>query len=86
MRYGFLNLLMERQMLVEAGVPDAELDERVRDVVCSQFLPDDESQALDRLNEYAAVDVSHDIVSRHYPDDLKKIERFITHIAPRVGT
>jgi F420-dependent oxidoreductase-like protein len=79
------NLLMEHQLLREQGVPESEIADRAREVVYSQFLPDDEGLAAERLHEYAEVGVSHIVVSRPYPYDYRAIERLVTHIAPRAG-
>ena len=84
-RHGNTNLEAERQLLVAQGVAEADLDDRVREAVYQQFLPDDDSQAIDRLDEYAAVGVSHVIVIRRPPYDFQKIEHFLTHIGERVG-
>ena len=80
-RDGNVTLGLERQRLIEEGVPASELDDRVRASIFSWFLPDDEAAAIDRLHEYAAAGVSHVIVSRQPPYDYKAIERFMTHIA-----
>src|SRR5207245_10984862 len=85
-RDGNPNLVLERQRLLDEGVSAAEIDERLREVIFSQFLPDDESRAIDRLNEYLAVGVTHVIVARPPPYDFKGIERFLTHVGARVGT
>jgi F420-dependent oxidoreductase-like protein len=84
-RDGNPNLEMERQRLIAEGVPAADLDDRVREAVFSWFLPDDESAAIDRLHEYAAVGVSHVIVSRQPPYDYQAIERFMTHVAAGIA-
>jgi F420-dependent oxidoreductase-like protein len=83
-RDGNTNIEQERQRLIAVGVSAADLDDRLRESVRAWYLPDDESAAVDRLHEYAAVGVSHVIVSRQPPFDLRAIERFMTHIAPRV--
>jgi len=85
LRHGNTNVEMERQLLIAQGVAASDLDERVREVVYQQFLPDEDSRAIDRLNEYAAVGVSHVIVIRRPPYDLQKIEHFLAHVGERVG-
>ncbi len=84
-REGNVTLELERQRLIAEGVPAGELDDRVRASVFSWFLPDDEAAAIDRLHEYAAVGVSHVIVSRQPPYDYRAIERFMTHVATGIG-
>lgn len=86
LRDGNTNLDLERQRLLADGVPASEMDERLREAVFSWFLPDDEAAAIDRLYEYAAVGVNHVIVSRQPPFDYKAIERFVSHVAARIGT
>jgi len=84
-RSGNLIVEGERQRLIAEGVPTSELDERTRAAVGEMFLPDDEAKAVDRLSQYAALGITHFIVIRRPPYDLKAIERLITHVAPRVG-
>jgi F420-dependent oxidoreductase-like protein len=81
---GNLNLAADRQRLIEQGVPAARLDEELRRVTYEQFLPEDEARAIDRLSEYAAVGVSHVIVIIRPPYDFRKMERFLSRVAPHV--
>jgi F420-dependent oxidoreductase-like protein len=83
-RSGNLNVEMDRQRLIAEGVAAAELDDRLRATVYEQFLPVDDARAIDRLNAYAAVGVTHFIVIFRPPYDLPKIEHFLTHVGERV--
>lgn len=74
----------ERQRLATEGLSPAAIDERLRAMVWQQFLPVDEARAIDRLNEYLAVGVTHFIVIRRPPYDTTVIERFMSHVAPHV--
>jgi F420-dependent oxidoreductase-like protein len=85
LRAGNLNVEAERHQLIAEGVSAADLDEKLRAVVYEQFLPEDESRAIDRLNEYVAVGVTHFIQIFRPPYDFTRIERFVTHVGPRVG-
>ena len=83
-RLGNLNLVSERQRLIEEGVPASDLDERLRSAIYDAFLPEDDARAIDRLNEYVAVGVTHFIVIRRAPYDFERIERFVSRVAPHV--
>ncbi|MGH7861537.1 MAG: LLM class F420-dependent oxidoreductase [Candidatus Dormibacteraceae bacterium] len=83
-RLGNLNLVSERQRLIEEGVSAADLDDRLRAAIYESFLPEDDARATDRLNEYVAAGVTHFVVIRRAPYDFKLIERFIDRVAPRV--
>jgi hypothetical protein len=52
--------------------------------VGESLLPVDESRAVDRLQEYVAVGVTHFIVAARPPYDLPGLERFLTRVAARV--
>lgn len=84
-KMGNLNLLADRQRLIDEGVHASQLDERLREITYSQFLPEDETRAVDRLNEYVAVGVTHFIVIVRPPYDRAKLERLLNRVAPRVG-
>lgn len=81
---GNLNLAADRQRLIDAGVPGARLDDELRRVTYEQFLPEDEGRAIDRLNEYAAVGVSHFIVIHRAPYDRAALERFQSRVVPHI--
>jgi F420-dependent oxidoreductase-like protein len=78
------NLATERARLVAEGVPAAALEDRLRASVWEQFLPADESRAVDRLQEYVAVGVTHFIVIVRPPYDFGRMERFLTRVGARV--
>jgi F420-dependent oxidoreductase-like protein len=84
-RHGNPNLAADRQRLIAEGVSPAQLDERLRQTVYEQFLPTDESHAVDRLNEYVAVGVTHFITIVRPPYDFARLERFLSRVAARVG-
>jgi F420-dependent oxidoreductase-like protein len=77
------NVSLERQRLAAEGYKGDELEEQVRLSIYSQFLPLDPDAALQRMNEYYAVGVSHVIVIVRPPIDRPLLERFI-ELAPRV--
>lgn len=81
---GNLNLVADRQRLIEQGVPAARLDDELRRVTFEQFLPVDEGKAIDRLCEYAAVGVDHFITIVRPPYDYRKMERFLSRVAAHV--
>jgi F420-dependent oxidoreductase-like protein len=83
-RLGNPNLAADRQRLIAEGVPAASLDERLRAVVYEQFLPTDEARAVDRLQEYVAVGVTHFITIVRPPYDFGRMERFLARVAARV--
>ncbi len=83
-RNGNLNVIADRQRLIAEGVPASDLEDRLRETVYSQFLPLDPAKAIDRLNEYAAIGVTHFILLIRPPYDLAKLERFMTQVAPHV--
>ena len=85
LQLGNLNVEAERQRLIAEGVSAADLEDRLRAAVWEQFLPVDEARAIERLSEYAAVGVTHFIVIRRPPYDMRVIERFMTHVAPKVA-
>lgn len=81
---GNLNVEMDRQRLIAEGVSAADLDDRLRATVYEQFLPVDDARAIDRLNEYAAVGVTHFIVIFRPPYNLPRIEHFFNVVGSRV--
>src|SRR4029453_16959537 len=83
-KMGNLNLAADRQRLIEQGGPAARLDDELRRVTYEQFLPEDDARAIDRLNEYVAVGVTHIIVIVRPPYDMKKLEGFLARVAPHV--
>jgi F420-dependent oxidoreductase-like protein len=83
-KMGNLNLEADRQRLVEQGVPAGRLDEELRRVTYEQFLPEDDARAIDRLNEYVAVGVTHFIVIVRPPYDVDRFERLLARVAPHV--
>jgi F420-dependent oxidoreductase-like protein len=83
-RAGNLNLEEDRQQLIAEGVSPAELDDRLRARVYEQFLPTDEARAIDRLNEYAALGVSHVVVVVRPPYDFRQLERFLHRVGDHV--
>jgi len=78
------NLLAERRRLETEGVPAARLEDRLRAWLWESLLPVDASRAVDRLQEYVAVGVTHFIVAARPPYDLAGLERFLTRVAARV--
>jgi F420-dependent oxidoreductase-like protein len=85
LRDGNLNVEADRQRLIAEGVPAAQLDDRLREVVYQQFLPADESRAIDRLNEYVAVGVTHFVVIVRPPYDVRGVERWLSRVGGHVG-
>jgi len=83
-RLGNPNLLAERRRLEAEGVSAADLERRLRAWVWESLLPVDESRAVDRLQEFLAVGVTHFLVVARPPYDLRGLERFLTHVAARV--
>ncbi len=83
-RSGNLNVEADRQQLLAEGVSPIDLDERLRERVYEQFLPEDEARAVDRLNEYVAVGVTHFILIFRPPYDFRKIDAFVNRIGARV--
>jgi F420-dependent oxidoreductase-like protein len=79
-------ITQERERLSAEGYAGDELEQEIRKVIWTQFLPIDEERAIERLNEYAAVGVSHFIVIRPAPFDHDLIERFMARVVPHVGT
>jgi alkanesulfonate monooxygenase SsuD/methylene tetrahydromethanopterin reductase-like flavin-dependent oxidoreductase (luciferase family) len=84
LRLGNPQVELDRRRLIAEGVSAADLDDRLRAAVYEQFLPEDDERAIDRLNEYAAVGVTHFIVIYRPPYDFSRIERLLTKVAPRV--
>jgi F420-dependent oxidoreductase-like protein len=78
------NLVAERRRLEAEGVPAAQLEERLRAWLWESLLPVDTSRAVDRLQDYVAVGVTHFIVAARPPYDLAGLERFLTRVAARV--
>ncbi|TAK24183.1 MAG: TIGR03560 family F420-dependent LLM class oxidoreductase [Chloroflexota bacterium] len=83
-KFGSPFIAQERERLAADGYRDAELERQVRASVYTQFLPIDEERAAQRLNEYAAVGVSHFIVIYRAPYDYARLERFVERVMPNV--
>jgi F420-dependent oxidoreductase-like protein len=84
LRVGNLNLEADRQRLIAEGVSAADLDDRLREATYEHFLPEDDARAIERLNEYVAVGVTHFILLQRPPYDLARLDRFLSRVTPHV--